>query len=388
LFIKQFIETGARINMENYFINIPSNQIPQNLTTDILSNSNSVSFHKTIPLYKPTPLTTLPALAKHFGVQNILVKDESYRFGLNAFKGLGASFAINEILKKNPRIRTFCTATDGNHGRSVAWSSKRLKKHSVVYVPKNTSEARIDAIKKEGANVLKVNGNYDETCAHAKKVCDDESWQLMQDTAWEGYEEVPAYIMAGYLTHFIELEESLHSLPNPKIDVVFLQAGVGSWAASAIWYYLNRYGADRPKLVIVEPTASNGILTSFKKGYRSEPTGNLNTIMAGLNCGVPSTTAWEIIQNGVDASIAVSDSYAKDAMKILYNPTFGDQQIIAGESGVGGFAGFMALMLDKEYKNVKDSLGIKEDSNILFFSTEGATDPNSFSEIVGENIRE
>jgi diaminopropionate ammonia-lyase len=368
--------------MENYFINNPSNQIPISLTTDILKNSDSLSFHKKLSVYQSTPLASLPALAKHFGIANIFVKDESYRFGLNAFKGLGASFAIDKILKKYPRIRTFCTATDGNHGRSVAWSAKRVGKHSVVYVPKDTTDNRIEAIKKEGANVLKVNGNYDETCAHAKQVCDDESWQLVQDTAWEGYEEVPAYIMAGYLTHFIELEDTLHTLPKPKIDIVFLQAGVGSWAAAAVWYYLNRYGVNRPKLVIVEPTASDGILASFKNGGRTNPSGNLQTIMAGLNCGVPSTTAWDILQNAVDASIAINDSVAKEAMRLLHAPKENDPQLISGESGVGGFAGFIATMQDDNYQNLKNSLGINEHTNVLFFSTEGATDPDSFSTIV------
>jgi diaminopropionate ammonia-lyase len=153
-------------------------------------------------------------------------------------------------------------------------------------------------------------------------------------------------------------------------------------AASAVWYYLNRYGANRPKLVIVEPTASDGILASFKNKGRTNPSGNLKTIMAGLNCGVPSTTAWDILQNAVDAAISVNDNVAKEAMRLLHSPKENDPQIISGESGVGGFAGFIATMQDDNYQNIKNSLGINEHTNVLFYSTEGATDPDSYSDIV------
>lgn len=367
--------------MSNYFINQPQNKIANNKTTAILKNSNALSFHQSIPVYQPTPLVHLPALATQFGVANIYIKDESYRFGLNAFKGLGASYAIYELLKKQPDIKIFCTATDGNHGRAVAWSAKQAEKKAVVFVPKDTTPHRIKAIENEGAEVIKVNGNYDETCVHAATISKEKGWQLVQDTAWDGYEEIPAYIMAGYLTHFAELENSLHTATKAKIDIVFLQAGVGSWAAAAVWYYLNRYGKNRPKLVIVEPAASDGILESFKQGHRSNPKGNLQTIMAGLNCGIPSSTAWEIIKEGVDAAMAVDDDFARKAMRLLHSPKDNDAQIIAGESGVGGLAGFIATMKDENYKDLKNTLGINKNSNILFYSTEGATDPDTYKTI-------
>jgi diaminopropionate ammonia-lyase len=368
--------------MNNFFINRPSDQIPDNATTAILKNCNALSFHQSLPVYQSTPLFHLPALAKHFGVANIYIKDESYRFGLNAFKGLGASYAIYELLKKQPGIKTFCTATDGNHGRAVAWSAKMAGKEAVVFVPKDTTACRIAAIEKEGAEVIKINGNYDETCLHAEKISIENGWQLVQDTAWEGYEEIPAYIMAGYLTHFRELENSLHTLPYPKIDIVFLQAGVGSWAAAAIWYYLNRYGKSRPKLVIVEPEESAGILESFLKGSRCNPTGNFETIMAGLNCGIPSSTAWEIIKEGADAAMSVSDKFAMQAMRLLHSPKDNDPQITAGESGVGGLAGFIALITDKKYDKLKNYLAFNKNENILFYSTEGATDPDRYKTII------
>ncbi|MGB5554330.1 MAG: pyridoxal-phosphate dependent enzyme, partial [Flavobacteriaceae bacterium] len=286
---------------EEYFINDPLNKLVPSPTTDILGQGSAIEYHRSLEVYKPTPLVKLPNLAKQYGVANIYVKDESHRFGLGAFKGLGATYAIHKLLEKRSDIETFCTATDGNHGRAVAWASKIANKKCVVFVPRDTTESRIEAIKNEGATVIKIDGNYDETCAHAEKLSIEEDWQLVQDTAWENYEEIPAQIMAGYVTEFQELEDSLNGLPKPKVDFVFLQAGVGSWAASGIWYYLNRYGSNRPKIVIVEPWEADGILASFKVGKRINPTGNLQTAMAGLNCGIPSLSAWEIIKTGADA---------------------------------------------------------------------------------------
>lgn len=229
---------------------------------------------------------------------------------------------------------------------------------------------------------MKIEGDYDETCVHAARLSEENGWQLVQDTAWEGYEEIPAQIMAGYLTHLYELEHSLHTLSTPAIDMVFLQAGVGSWAASVAWYYLNHYGQHRPTLLVVEPAASDGILESFKQGQRAYPKGNLQTIMVGLNCGIPSLSAWEILKNSVDAALRVEDSWAKLAMKTLHSPLARDPQLIAGESGVGGVAGFLALMTDHRYTALKAALKLSRHSRILFFNTEGATDPQHFQQVI------
>jgi diaminopropionate ammonia-lyase len=366
--------------MVNYFINSPNNKIVSNLTTDILRDGKAYMYHKSLSVYQSTPLVSLPNLAQKYNVGNIYVKDESHRFELNAFKGLGASYAIHKILEQQPNVETFCTATDGNHGRAVAWASKIANKKAVVFIPKDTTDSRIRAIENEGAKVVKIEGNYDETCAFAKEVSLKEGWQLVQDTSWEDYEEIPSQIMAGYLTHFQELEDTLHSLPESKIDIVFLQAGVGSWAGSAIWYYLNRYGNNRPKIIIVEPFEADGILSSFKVDKRVNPDCTFKTIMAGLNCGIPSLNAWEIIKNGTDISIKVQDEFAEQAIRELY---YGyDQRIIAGESGVGGLAGFIALMTTDNMQILKEHLGITSKSNILFYNTEGATDLGNFNKII------
>lgn len=369
---------------EPYFINTPSNRVAQSLTTSIFENSNALEFHKTLESYKPTPLVDLPELALEYGVGKIFIKDESFRFGLKAFKGLGASYAIHKILENDPSIETFCTATDGNHGRAVAWSANMLGKNSRIFVPKNIAYNRIEAIELEGAIVEKVNGNYEQTCAHAKIMAEGNGWTLVQDNADQDYEEIPAHIMAGYFTHFEELEENLHLLPDPEIDIVFLQCGVGSWPAAGAWYYLNRYGKKKPRLIIVEPAEAAGFLASLKAGKRTSPGGNFKTLMAGLNCGIPSSTAWEILKETVDAAIAIEDNFMEEAVRALNFPLGEDTQVISGESGAGGFAGFIALMKDSRFREIKESLNINAKTRLLFFSTEGDTDPKSFRTIIGE----
>ncbi|TKC00548.1 diaminopropionate ammonia-lyase [Pedobacter cryophilus] len=368
--------------MIDYHIQQPNCIVNHNLTTEILKNSEALKYHQTLAEYKSTPLVQLKNLATKYGVGNIYIKDESHRFGLNAFKALGASYAIYKTLQTDRNISTFCTATDGNHGRAVAWASKKEGKKAVVFVPQDTVASRIKAIENEGAKVVVINGNYDETCIAAAKIGEENGWKLIQDTSSENYEEIPAQIMAGYLTHFQELESTLHLISNPKIDVVFLQAGVGSWAAAGIWYYLNRYGHQKPKIVLVEPYESDGILASFKARKPVTPQGNFKTIMAGLNCGIPSLSAWDIIKNGVDISIKIRDEFAEQAIRDLYYPSGSDERIIAGESGVGGLAGFIAIMTKNGFQKVKEELQIAPTSNILFFNTEGATDPVNFNKII------
>jgi len=367
---------------KKYYINSPNNNISNSFTNKILKTHNTTKFHESLKDYKATPLIHLPNLSKKYNVGNIYVKDESYRFGLNAFKVLGASYAMNQCLEKNQTIETFCTATDGNHGRAVAWSAKKFGKKSVVYVPRDTSLKRIKIIEQEGAKVIQIDGNYDDACQEAENASNTNNWTLIQDTAWEGYEEIPALIMSGYLTLFKELEDNIHTPSKPKIDIVFLQAGVGSMAASGIYYYLNKYGTTKPKIVIVEPEEADGILLSFFNNKISTSKGNSKTIMAGLNCGTPSFGAWNLLKNGVDVSMKISDNYTKQAMRELYFPIANDKQIISGESGASGFAGFLAIMNDDNYKAVKESLNINSKSNILFISTEGDTDKQIFKSII------
>jgi len=371
---------------EKYYINKPSNIINHDLTTSILHKHDATDFHTSLTKYKPTPLVQLTNLSKKYKVGAIYIKDESHRFGLNAFKVLGASYAILQSLKISPDIEMFCTATDGNHGKAVAWSAHRFGKKSTIFVPKNTTANRIDAIEKEGAKVVQINGNYDKTCQKAKNEAHAKHWTLIQDTAWKGYMEIPALIMSGYLTLFKELEENLHSSVEPNIDIVFLQAGVGSMAAAGIYYYLNKYGTKKPKIIIIEPEEADGILLSFQKNTLSTSKGNSKTIMAGLNCETPSLGAWDLLKNGTDYSLKINDKYAKRAIREFYYPIGLDNRIISGESGAAGFAGFIALMVEDEFKVIKDALKICEKTKILFINTEGNTDEQIFNKIVNGTI--
>ncbi len=369
----------------NFIILHPRNELEDSPCSRTLENSDSITFHRSLKDYRPVSYYQLPNLAQNLGVKNIFVKDESSRFGLKAFKGLGTSYAVHQALKANPKIQTFCTATDGNHGRALAWSAKLANKNAVIIVPKHTTEERIKAIKAENATVIGFEGNYDEACVHAEKLSEQDGWELIQDVAWNGYEEIPAQIMAGYLSIFKEMETSLHSLLKPEIDLVFLQAGVGSFASSAVWYYLNRYGKNKPKIVIVEPIEADGILESFKQKQLSISRGKQETIMAGLNCGLPSSIAFPILEAGVDAVIRIKDEFAKKAMKLLYHSEGDDYSIVAGESGAAGLAGFLALQNEKEFEPVLKHLNINNYSNILFFNTEGDTDPVAFKSIISSS---
>lgn len=371
---------------KKYYKNLPGNSIENDLTVSILEKYNAFKFHSSLPEYNPTPLLHLPGLAEKYNAGNIYVKDESHRFGLNAFKVLGASFAVYLSLEKNPAIKTFCTATDGNHGKAVAWSAKKAGKTSVIFVPEDTTDRRVEAIENEGARVIRVNGNYDMACHQAENMAKTNKWTLIQDTAWKGYTEIPALIMAGYLTLFKEMEDNLHKSSKPGIDLLFLQAGVGSMAAAGAYYYLNKYGAYRPKIVIVEPEEADGILYSFQNNRISTSRGNSNTIMAGLNCATPSAGAWNLLKNGTDFSIKINDKYAKKAMRELYYPTGSDKRIISGESGAAGLAGFLALINETDFQEVKESLEIDKNTNILFISTEGDTDEKIFQEIIGSPL--
>lgn len=350
-----------------------------------LQNEDILPFHQSLDGYAPTPLYQLQGLAAKLGLKELWLKDESQRFGLNAFKALGPSYAIYKLLQRLPsgQQHTFCTATDGNHGRAVAWAAVKAGHKAVVYVPQHTVEARIRNIQKEGAEVVVVNGSYDETVKEAAEIASQKGWHLVQDTAWPGYTEIPGLLMAGYTTHFKELENTLHTPDEPQVDFVFLQAGVGSWGAAAAWYYKQRYGAKAPKLICVEPIEADCFVESAIQGKRSSSKGKLETIMAGLNCGTPSLTAWPILRRSIHLFMAIDDEYARKAIRLLYHNTEQDPRIQAGETGVGGLAGLLALLQHPALEEVKQKLGLGKQSRILVYNTEGATDPENFARITG-----
>ena len=346
------------------------------------------TFHRSFRRYAPTPLRRLDHLARELGLGWLQLKDESPRFGLNAFKGLGASFAMHHWLATHEidEAAVFTTATDGNHGRAVAWMARQLGYRAVIYMPAHSVPARIAAIQNEGAKVVLVDEGYDAAVLLALEAAATNGWTLIQDTATDGYHEVPAWIGAAYWTTARELEPLVHGPDHAEVDVVVLHAGVGTWPAAMVQYYWHSYGDRRPKLVIVEPTEAACVLESVRAGKPTHASGSLRTIMAGLNCALPSTTALEVLRGSVDAFIAIPDVWAERAMQRLATPGPDDATVIAGESGAASVAGLMALMQDPAYGAVRRHIGLDSKSRVLVWSTEGATDPVGWERIVGRPL--
>ena len=363
-------------------------------------------FHKSLPGYKATPLVELDDLAKYYVVQKLWLKDESKRFGLNAFKVLGGSYAIGKYLsqklgrdmselpfnvlisdevKKQLGDVTFVTATDGNHGRGVAWVANKLRQKSVVYMPKGSAQMRFDAIAREGADVSITDLNYDDAVRLANKGAEEHGWIMVQDTAWDGYEEIPLWIMQGYSTIINEIVEQLEAAKEEKPTHVFLQAGVGSFAGAVQGYLAHLYGDDRPITIICEPHGANCIYKSMEAndGKPHNVTGDLTTIMAGLACGEPNTISWKILRDNADFSVSCDDSIAARGMRVLSSPLGNDQRVISGESGAVGLGLFTVLSEKKEeYAELMKALKIDENSRILCISTEGDTDVEGYKNVV------
>jgi len=354
--------------------------------------------HHSLPEYRPTPLYALPGLAKKLGIGTIYVKDEAERFGLKAFKALGAAYAIFKFLSQHlrqmgrpvpaaqefyrtPRIIpansvTFCTATDGNHGRGVAWAARKQAQSAKIYMPKNTVRARIENIRAEGAEVFIVNGSYDDAVEQCTAEAQRNGWQIISDTSWPGYEEIPRWIMAGYLTLFREIDNALPSDEYP--DYVFVQGGVGALLAAAVWHYHESSANIRPRIISVEPTSAACLLKSARspKGEPVRIMKGLDSIMAGLNCGMPSLVAWPFVRDGVDFLMAIPDGFTLQAMRAYYNPCNEDPRIISGESGAAGLGALLALSRISHLPPEWPSLNAN--TRVLLLNTEGDTDPESF----------
>ena len=363
-------------------------------------------FHESIPGYKPTPLAKLNGMADYLGLKEIYVKDESYRFGLNAFKVLGGSFSMARyIAKKTGRhvselpfnvltsdaLReefgqaTFFTATDGNHGRGVAWAAHRLGQKAVVYMPKGSTKTRLQHILNEGAAATIEEVNYDECVRMAADAASKvENGVVVQDTAWDGYEEIPSWIMQGYGTMAMEADEQLASYGCDRPTHVFVQAGVGSLAGAVQGYFANRYPDNPPTVVVVEAAPAACLYKGAKAadGELRKVGGDMLTIMAGLACGEPNTISWDILKNHVKVFISSPDWAAEKGMRMLSAPVKGDPQVVSGESGAAPFGTLASVMMMNEYKELRAAIGLDENSKVLLFSTEGDTDPDRYKEIV------
>ncbi len=348
----------------------------------------ALAIHRTIPGYAPTPLHRLDGLARSAGVGALLLKDESSRFGLNAFKGLGASFAVRRWLDRHPDRRevTFTTATDGNHGRAVAWSARQAGASAVIFIPAHARPSRVAAIRAEGAEVVLVDEGYDAAVSRAHQAAAAEGWVVIQDTATPGYEEIPEWIAAGYWTHARELEPEPHAPEAPAVDLVLLHAGVGTWAAAITAYYWHRYGTRRPRIAIVEPTRAPCVLGAVVAGRAVPVPTHGHTVMAGLDCALASTSAVATLGQSVDAFFTIDDGWSLEAMRRLATPSGQDPVVVAGESGAASIAGLLALGDDDHLRPVREHLGLDPTTRVLVWSTEGATDPDHWAEVVGRPV--
>ena len=362
------------------------------------------NFHESFPQYSKTPLADLKKMAKFLGLNTVKVKDESYRFGLNAFKVLGGSYAIaryiademnvdvsklpysvltSDELARKFKPATFYSATDGNHGRGVAWAANKLHQKSVIIMPKGSTETRLNNIKAENADAWISDSNYDECVREAAKLAADvEHGVVIQDTAWEGYEKIPAWIMQGYGTMALEADEQFKEAPTH----VFVQAGVGSLAGAMVGYFANKYKDNPPIMVVVEASAAACLYKGAVAGDGDIRIvdGDMETIMAGLACGEPNITSWDILKNHVTCFISAEDIIAARGMRMLNAPLKGDPQVLSGESGAAPFGALATIMMNDDYKGLRENLHLDKDSKVLLFSTEGDTDPNRWRNIIWE----
>lgn len=368
------------------------------------------TFHMSFPQYTETPLVGLAGMADYLGLSEMYVKDESYRFGLNAFKVLGGSFAmaryiaqklgkdVSEIdyayltsdkLKEEFGQATFFTATDGNHGRGVAWAANKLGQKAVVFMPKGTCQIRLDNILKENAEASITDVNYDD-CVRmaAAAAAKTENGVVVQDTAWKGYEEIPAWIMQGYGTMALEAAAQLKAAGCKRPTHVFVQAGVGSLAGAVQGVFANLFPDNCPTTVIVEAEAADCLYQSAAAGdgEARNVDGDLDTIMAGLACGEPNTISFEILKNHSTAFVSCPDWVAAKGMRMLGAPVKGDTQVISGESGAVSMGLLAELMTNADYADLKDAIGLDENSKVVFFSTEGDTDPEHYREVVWNGL--
>jgi diaminopropionate ammonia-lyase len=360
------------------------------------------SFHRSFPQYSETPLVNLSRLAAYFGIKGIFVKDESFRFDLNAFKVLGGSYAIgkhiagvlgtagidyNTLVSDETKQKlgdiTFYTATDGNHGRGVAWAANKLRQKSVVLMPRGSSQARLQNILNEGADAAITELNYDDAVRLAnKKASRDPHGVMVQDTAWEGYEEIPGWIMQGYATMSYEAFNQLKAAGVERPTHIFIQAGVGSLAGSVVGYFANLFPDNPPIVTIVEPSVVDCLYVSNLAGKLVGIKGNFSTIMAGLACGEGNTISWEILKNYAQFFVSAPDWVASRGMRVLVVPLKGDNKVISGESGAVTAGLLFTMLRDAEYKDFREALGLNSESVVLLFSTEGNTDPEKFRDVV------
>lgn len=336
-----------------------------------------------IKFHEPTKETKL--VSRRFaGINNLYVKDESDRMGLMSFKIMGVSYAVHR-LEQQGKLKpgsTITTMTDGNHGAAVSYVAQQRGLNSVIFVPRNMTMERMDRIKQYGATCCVVDGMYDDAIDMVKARALQNNWILISDTAWDGYEEVPKDISTGYCAIFDEAMRYLSENNKEYPTHIFLQAGVGGFTSAGVAYAVARMN-PRPKLICVEPDDADCFLENVKQGCHEGTLmckGKTDSIMSGLNCGLPSITAWPILRDYADLYIAIGDSWAREAVRALYH---GSERVMAGESGAAGVAGLMACL---DAPELKSALDLNDSSNVLVINTEGVTDKATFNKIIGYDV--
>ncbi len=323
--------------------------------------------------YKPTPLLSLPAIANACGVASVHYKDEGRRFGLKSFKALGGAYAVQRLVERHGAAgMTVTCATDGNHGRAVAWGARRAGIRAVIYVHESVSEGRAAAIASFGAEVRREGRTYDDSVRASAEAASAHGWHIVSDTSWPGYEDTPKDVMQGYAVLAMEIEAE-----RVRPSHVFVQGGVGGLAAGVLSYRWEKFGANRPVMTVVEPDNAACLFASASVGALTAVSGDLDTVMAGLACGEPSLLAWQLVGPGVDAFMAIPDAAAIATMRDL-----AELGIVAGESGVAGLAGFRLAAQDAA---TRTALSLDATSRIVVYGTEGATDPDVYRTLVGRS---
>lgn len=354
-------------------------------------------FLPAFPIYAETPLESLPGLAASLGIAGIDIKDEGQRYGLYSFKALGGAYAVARLVrdhaakvlnrsvepaelltdevKKVAAQLTVCCATDGNHGRSVAAGAQMFGCNCVIFLHSGVSEGREKAIASFGAEIRRTAGNYDQSVAEASETADREGWTTVSDFAWEGYTEIPGMVMQGYSLMLDEISaQAKHAYTH-----IFVQGGVGGLAAAVAGHFLDREGAARPKLTVVEPAKANCLQVSAEADRRTSIEAGDATVMAMLECYEPSLTAWDILEKSADFYLDLEDGYAVDALQRLARPVGGDKALRIGESGVAGVAGLIAAANDQP---IRQKLGLDASARVLLIGTEGATDPELYEALL------
>ena len=365
----------------------------------------AMKFHRDIPGYRMTRLVALPHLASMLGIGGIYIKDEAQRLELNSFKVLGGSYAVSRYIQKKLGLTdeettydylaseechkrlgdiTFAAATDGNHGRGIAWASMKLNHKCVIYVHRETSKARIDAIRGYGAEVKVVDGNYDDAVRLIAEDAKKYGWTIISDTSWDGYTEIPTWIMQGYTTMLLEAQEEFAGMGIKRPTHVIVQAGVGALAASVVGFYTALFPENPPVFIVVEPDKAPCVFESIKAndGACHSVKGDLDTIMAGLACGDPSPIAFDILSHNADFFLSVPDYVAARGLRILSCPLKGDPFIISGESGAVPLGALYAILTEKGDEDLRKKMKLDKDSLVFMVNTEGNTDPKHFRQII------